>query len=198
MPPLNEWLRYIAVDGTGINVCPAPWTPDRFRADSIVYPSQNAFQNEKEGLKYYDAIAAGGNSRIEKILPSDWTKKTSQHFAVSEKLALIAAEGFIIARYSHICRTQDWEYFRSRRRFEDLAKDILTAACHGGSTFSLSEKIAQDCAKILYAESQCETVHQTSEKAQLFLVSGPPCCFDEGRLTTKNVSSPRLVSSSRG
>ncbi len=74
-------------------------------------------------LEYYDAIATGADSRIEKIHSSVWKSNTSQHLAVSEKLALIAAEGFITGRYAHICCIQDPKFFGSRWDFEDLAKD---------------------------------------------------------------------------
>ncbi len=89
LPPPDEWLSYIALDGSQ-EFCVAPWMPEQYRAELVAYPVRGPSDHERKDMEYYDAMA----SRIEKILPSEWLSPVPENLVIHEKLALLAAEGF--------------------------------------------------------------------------------------------------------
>lgn len=138
LPPAEEWLGYVAFDGSNIE-CVAPWIPEEYRADLVAHPLGPLSEPEQKEMEYYNELAS--QIEIQTIQPSTWLKPIAPHLVMYEKLALLAAEGFITARYSLI--TNIHRYFSLPFVFEDLAKDLLTAACHGGSEFTLVEQTAR-------------------------------------------------------
>lgn len=136
LPSAKEWMRYIAKDGSNIK-CIAPWTPDKYRGEFVAHPIKPLSDDEQKDLEYYNNLPFG----VETIHPSTWLKPAPPNLALQEKVSFLAAEGFMTARYSHITNIQ--RYLNNPVVFEDLAKDVLTAACHGGSMFTLDEQTAR-------------------------------------------------------
>ncbi|KLO15315.1 hypothetical protein SCHPADRAFT_927242 [Schizopora paradoxa] len=151
LPPADEWLSYIALDGGDQDLlCITPRTPEQYRGEYVAFPYRSLSDTEIERKHFYDSRA----SDIRKIHPSTWLKPVSPNLANHEKLALLAAEGFIESRYSLLTNVHRSHYPADSFCFDDLAMDVLTAACHGGSTFTFDKDTAFRWTRDVFDKSQ--------------------------------------------
>ncbi|KLO05610.1 hypothetical protein SCHPADRAFT_933537 [Schizopora paradoxa] len=129
LPPYDEWITYIAEDGSA-TPCILPSTPDIYRlvADERMAPVDELSPLECEDLELYEQAFP------QMIDKSIWCNvATPRCLAEARKLAKITFTGFISAQYSIISNISALFY---ELEFEDLAMELLTAAAPANSTFT--------------------------------------------------------------